>query len=1083
MLRLLTGRNRALGAALTREISAALRNEGDALYVVVPKQLTLETELFLLEGLSLQGSFRLRVLSPERLCGLIFDAAGRPEGARVDDRGRVMLVSRAMKDIEGELTLYRGAQTRRGFALRAAKQVEVFRQAGMGPEEVRACAAREHGALSRKLEDVAAILAAYEREMAGRFEDGEGELTLAAERAAGAAFLRGARLWFYGFDMMPPTLHGLIAAVAEMGETTVLLPLEMRAQARDGDIFLPLRASAMRLVKAARMRNVEVVFAEAGEGEPLPDELRFLSTELFSTPARGWEDAPRRVQLFEARSPREEARFAAALTRRLARARGWRYRDVRLLVPSLDAYREPLRAAFAECGIPLFLAESRPCARRPLCECLLTALQMLTRGAREEDLHACLSSGCLDISRHEAARLRNYAISWGLRASAFFQPLKRGPAELVEALEPVRARAMAPLISLRERLRAARDLRGQLEAVFGFLTDIRACERSLARQEELCAQNMYEEAGEEAQVWNRVVGALDQMAALLGEKKLPVREIAERLAEALDAAVVKPLPQSGDAVLAQDVAKLSMRPARAVLLLGQVERAAGAADMLLTDRQLEAVSQSAERYVGLTAAEAARTRLFYAKAALEMATDYVCISYPLAGIDGAAERPGPLVAQLRRAFPGLRARGGVVGDESAEAMMLEAPFAALPRVAAALSGEMTAAQQRALTALARLPETRKYLSGLREALALRAAVDRLRPETARALYGGLRTASVSRLESFAACPFTHFLNYGIKPEIIEPYALTPRDEGVFFHAAVRGLLGEMMDGGDYDPDRACARMERVAETLLAPLREGPLGQSARTRAEEKRLKGVARTAARLLAEQLCDSRFRPVGLEVRFGPDDGDACLRVGAGRDCALYGSIDRVDLWEGERPYARVLDYKRGSQPFSLAEAWAGLQLQLLIYLAAAAKKRGALAAGAFYFRLGEGYILTPETDPMAVAEARRKALRMDGPMLDDEAALAANSAEPKRFFKAGSPLSRAAFDKLIDRAVAMASAHVDGIRAGEAAPGPARVGKELSCRFCKLRAACLFDAGVDRERVRRVTEDKSAVLMQLEAEEEHS
>ena len=581
-------------------------------------------------------------------------------------------------------------------------------------------------------------------------------------------------------------------------------------------------------------------------------------------------------------------------------------------------------------------------------------------------------------------------------------------------------------------------------------------------------------------MWNRIVGALDQMAALLGEKTLPVREIAERLAEALDAAVVKPLPQSGDAVLVQDVSKLSMRPAKAVLLLGQVERAAGAADMLLTDRQLEAVAQTAGRYVGLTAAEAARTRLFYAKASLEMATDYVCISYPLAGIDGAAERPGPLVLQLRRAFPGLRARGGMMGDEGAEAMMLEAPDAALPRVAAALSGAMTGAEWRALVSLAHLPGARKQLDGLREALALRGAVDRLQPGTARALYGGLRTASISRLESFAACPFKHFLSYGLKPEIIEPYALTPRDEGVFFHAAVRGLLGGLMADGDFDPDRASARMEQVAETLLAPMREGALGQSARTRAEERRLKGVARTAARLLAEQLCDSQFRPVGLEVRFGPDDGDACLRVGTGRDCTLYGSIDRVDLWEGDKPYVRVLDYKRGTQPFSLVEAWAGLQLQLLVYLAAAAKKRGALAAGAFYFRLGEGYILTPETDPGAVAEARRKALRMDGPMVDDEAAAAANSAEPKRFFKASAPLSRAAFGKLLGHAVAMASSHVDGIRAGEAAPAPVRVGKELSCRYCQLHAACLFDAEADRGRVRRVTGDKGAVLAHLEAEE---
>ena len=56
MLRLLTGRNRTLGATLKREIAAALQTGEDALRVVVPKQLTLETELDLLDGLHLQGS-------------------------------------------------------------------------------------------------------------------------------------------------------------------------------------------------------------------------------------------------------------------------------------------------------------------------------------------------------------------------------------------------------------------------------------------------------------------------------------------------------------------------------------------------------------------------------------------------------------------------------------------------------------------------------------------------------------------------------------------------------------------------------------------------------------------------------------------------------------------------------------------------------------------------------------------------------------------------------------------------------------------------------------------------------------------
>ena len=94
------------------------------------------------------------------------------------------------------------------------------------------------------------------------------------------------------------------------------------------------------------------------------------------------------------------------------------------VVPSLDSYRQPLREAFAACGVPLFLAESRPCARHPLCECLLTALNMLSRGAREEDLHACLASGCLDISRRDADRLRKKVAEQAEAEAAADEPVR-----------------------------------------------------------------------------------------------------------------------------------------------------------------------------------------------------------------------------------------------------------------------------------------------------------------------------------------------------------------------------------------------------------------------------------------------------------------------------------------------------------------------------------------------------------------------------------------------------------------------------------------------------------------------------------
>ena len=120
MLRVHTGENCLLSGAVVEKVGAALAAEDETQYIVVPKQLTLLTERLLLDGLQLPGSFRLRVLSPARLCALIFDAAGQPEGVRVDERGRVMLVRRAIRSA-GELTVYRNADRRRGFADRCAR--------------------------------------------------------------------------------------------------------------------------------------------------------------------------------------------------------------------------------------------------------------------------------------------------------------------------------------------------------------------------------------------------------------------------------------------------------------------------------------------------------------------------------------------------------------------------------------------------------------------------------------------------------------------------------------------------------------------------------------------------------------------------------------------------------------------------------------------------------------------------------------------------------------------------------------------------------------------------------------------------
>lgn len=1098
-----TGRSRLMEAALIDALRRGMAEGPERHIVVVPKQLTLQTERRLLEALALKGSFRLQVLSPERLCGRVFEAAGTPEGVRVDERGRVMLVRAAVQSVDGRLKLYHGASRRRGFADRCARQLELIRQAHLTPDSLFACAEATEGMLRMKLEDLGVILEAYEGLLAGRFQDGETEFAEAVARMGGADFLRDAAVYFYGFDLTPPTLHELMGAVgAACGDTRVFLPLPNDETARDFDAYLPLKGCYDRLFVAARRagawpRRVRVE-SEGESGDdvlvvPAPDQaadLAALSRELFAFPVKpARRDAPpARIQAVTLKDPMEECRFAAALCRRLAIQRGWRWSDMLILCRDIEGYRQPLQEAFRAYGVPLFLSASRAASRHPLAECLLDALRLSEGNPRPEDALALLGTGYMPLTRDEANRLANHIEKYALKPWALLRPLRRGTEAEKQALEPIRAAFAEPLSALRQRLRKARDLKGQLAALFAFLTDIDAAATTQARLSALVDADLREQAGEEGQVWNRLVGALDQMAGLMGDAPLPLAELRQTLAESLDAAIIKPLPQSGDAVYAQTTDRITAQRANALLILGETDRVATDAEGLLNAAQLQTFSRVARAYLGSDDAELSRMRRFYLKTAVEMASDYLCVSCPLSALDGGAQRPGAVLALLRGVFPALNIRGGVVEDENVQWMLRGAPLAAAASAATALSGMAggEAARPWDTAALAglkhlaersHLPRLDLALDQIRAALDHRESAEALRPETARSLYGELRRQSISRLELFARCPFAYFTQYGLRPERLEPYALNARDEGTFFHDAVHEfLLASMEDLSALETAEAERRMDGIADRLLdAMAAEGPMGDSAVALGDRRRLKATARTCAAVLAEHMRGSRFAPAALESDFGVEDGVARLVVNAASgECTLEGRIDRIDEW-AEGGYLRVIDYKRGGRPLALDEVYHGLSLQLPVYLAAAMKKRGDESAGVYYFSLNEGIQVTQSTDPAEVEKARRDGFRLSGLAPDDAEVLKAQSPNfPEvlnlRVTKGGSLYKGAlatdahGFKALMDRTLEKAGEHLDHIRAGEANIAPARFKQKNPCQYCDWRGVCLFDERMDAPRARR-------------------
>lgn len=1071
MLRYLTGPRRALAPRLYEELREALASGRESLLVLVPEQYTLEAERELMDALNLPGSFRLQVLSPGRLCRLAFEQAGYPQPVRIDERGRVMLLHDALSRLGNELTWYRGAQHRRGFTELAAGQIKEFKQAGQTPESLEKMAGElGEGALAQKLRDLSRIWTVYEQSLAGRFMDGEDEVREAVSRMPDAPGLRGARVWAHGFELVSQTLGSLLVGLCGAGcEVTLLLGLENDEHAPDAYTYQPVRDALGKLDRLAAASGVrrERVRLEWTAGEGAKADLLHLERQLYAYPCRPYEGAPEHVRMMLCANPMQEAMAALAYARRLSREKGWRYREMAIVLVT-PGYEQALRQAAELYRIELFLPENRSAERHPLAQYLLSSLKVVARGWQEEEMRLLMRTGYSPLTPDEADRMSNYATVWGLSGKGWLRSLTQGD---FEEIEPLRARLVEPLERLSGALQAAQDdVQAQLTALWGLLQDSGSYQRLLDEQKRLTELRQLSAANESAQVWNRIVGALDQLHALLSGSRLTPNDLYELLSQSLAASDIKPLPQSGDALVAGALNRLRGHDLKAVIFLGCAGGDSAGESGLFQPAERQALERRRGLWLSPDAFSRSRLGALDMKAVLSLAREEALFLYAQSAPDGTAVAPGALIGWIRRALPALPVLGGVTRESEMADWLYEAPEAAFYLLPAKMSAhELTETDAKALRALGSLPEYRERLHALSRALRRRTLSEPLGEELARRLYNGPRRVSVTRLETFAACPFKHFMQYGLRPEPVEPVTLDARSEGMFFHEALERFLREAALPVTRELlESSMDRMDEVTESLISELMDGALGEDPILRARGKRLRGIARRAARTAARQLSGSKFEPLAFELDFGRNR-ELVLKTHRG-DVPVEGRIDRVDQWnDGQHRYLRVIDYKSGNNQIDLVKLYWGLQLQLIVYLAAALRQSDATAAGVFYFHVQDPTLRTDEREESVVERLREDKLRLTGLFLNDPEVLKAMAPDFERSIalatnkdgsvrKSDSALEEGDFSALVDYSLRVAAELTEQILAGRTDVAPARIASSFdACRYCEYLSACQMDERV--------------------------
>lgn len=810
---------------------------------------------------------------------------------------------------------------------------------------------------------------------------------------------------------------------------------------------------------------------------------------------------------------------------------GGRYRDCAILVRSLDGYHDVLRRTLRRYDIPFFLDRREPVAHHPLAELTRYALRTVAFDWRHEDWFGALKSGLAGAHDAEVDELENEALKHGWEGRVWREPFlvagvvppERASSGSTSApthqLELLRQRVVRPFTHFAEALGSAQfqpDGVALAEAISGLWCELNV-EATLERWNE-SAQQLDISGSAHATVWGQLTEWVASLERAFAGVPLSLREWLPIVEAGFAGMTVGVIPPSLDQVLVGSVDRSRNPDLQKVFVLGVSEGVFPAPPtpaVLLTDSdrlELEAHGVAP----GATARSQLGHERYFGYIAFTRARQQLVVTWAEADEDGKPLNASSFVGSIQAALPEVQRemfveadwRGAVHREEWMRHVALRcssavSAFAGSPIAAPEIGGTHTSPRASPHLAPPPLPnaEKEKY-SPLLDETELCGRLERTRqalqsaalaPATAARLYSDQLKTSVSALEEFAACPFRFLAARGLRIEERDEFVVDARQRGSFQHEVLQKfherVRAKNLRWREVPVAQARQWLREVGEECARQFEGGLLQADEARRFEAAVMLSNLEQLVGTLVEWARHNAFEPAEVEVNFGlpPDEKLPAWNVTLpnGRTLRLRGRIDRIDVCrlDDGRALVVICDYKSSAREMDPVKVEAGLELQLLSYLAALAQMpeaRGFLGAkelvpaGVFYIPLRPKLeSARTRTEPPAdeVGNAGNAASfqhrgRFDAEWLAQFDARGLTKGEQFRFkLKQDGTLAAVGndalpapkFPQLVQAAEARLREIGERIYSGEATVSPFRHKQQTACDLCPYRAGCRFDPWV--------------------------
>ncbi len=893
------------------EIAKLIEKE-NKIFIITPEQFSFTAERKLMETIDGNAVINAEVITLSRMAYRVLNEVGGNKN-NLSKCGKAMLIYSILAEHQKDLKFL--GKSDENLELSATAITE-FKKHNVTIENLKEKIKKTDDIyLKTKLSDMALVYEEFENKILGNYIDETDLLNILANNLEHTDLVKESVIYideFAGFTSQEYKVIKQLTKLAKQVNITLCIDNMDSNTNPDTDIYYSNKLTLEKILNLAAENEFKLEKPVSLENEYRfkTEELKHLSKNIYNVKSTKYEENVENIKLFLAKNEYSEIEYIAKEIKKIVREQNIRYRDISIITKNIGTYSSLARAIFSKYEIPVFIDERRELNQNIIVQYILEILEVLNKNYSSEAVFSYIKSGFCDIEKDEIFKLENYCTKWNIKQSKWkkdfvYELNDESKKQEIERLNELRKEIINPLINLQEKIRKERTATNITKAIYEYIQKQQIEKKISAKINELEEKGFVDLASEYKASYKILIDIFDEIVNIFKNDKMTIDKYSKILKIGLKNSGLGKIPGTADQVIFGDVDRSRSHKVKAIFIIGLndgVFPSVNKDEGFFNDKDREKLKLD-----GIELAKGTIDKLyednFNIYKAFTTAEEQVYLSYSSSDAEGKSLRPSMLIGKIKKIFPKLEEQSDVISKKY-EIINKQITYEELIENIARLKlgDHINEIWYSLYRFYKEQNEWQEKLALDLKGIEYTNLPKNIKKENVEKLYGNTLNTSVSRLEKYRSCPFSYYLQYGLKLKEKEQLKIQSFNTGTFMHETIDEFFEyvwqEKLSLAELEEEQILEIVSKIIDESLNLSKNSIFTVTAKYRVLVQRLKRIVAKALKYIIQTIIYSDFSIEGVEVEFGKKGKykPIVLELENGKRVEITGKIDRIDSAQKE-------------------------------------------------------------------------------------------------------------------------------------------------------------------------------------------